>query len=518
MATVISGLNPESVRDSVTCGFALTILCFGLPEKYYEKYDEEIFMKRLIHCLAVTLVCFSLTACPPVPENNLFSQHPSTLQFQAIQFDPPEAARVVLENGMVLYLLEDHELPLIDITAAIRGGSKFEPPELAGLGSLTGTVMRTGGTLRMPPQEIDETLEFIDALVAVSIERESGSASLSVLKKDLDVGLDIFAQILREPAFDPEKLDLAKKQKIAGLQRIKDNPQSLAMRQFQQLLYRDNPRGNLATRESIKNIDREHLIKFHKTFFHPNRMFLAISGDFSRQEIITAIKQRFADWPANSDTMPEIPIPRPISKLATFYLQKEIPQSTIIFGHFGPKKSDSDYFTFKTLNFILGDGGFSSHLTSKIRSSRGLAYSVGSFFSGGEDYGVFGAYCMTKSSSTHQALSLMFDIIGDIKQGKVLQHELEWAKASILNSIIFSYSSSAQIVNQQMLLEFEHLPADFLKKIPARINAVLLDDLKRVAQQHLHPSEAILLVVGDAGKFDQSLETWGPVTEVSSDL
>ena len=475
-------------------------------------------MKRLFPCLVLILVCFALTACPQIPEDTLFSQHPSTLQFQTIQFDPSEAARVVLDNGMVLYLLEDHELPLIDITAAIRVGSKFDPPELAGLGSLTGTVMRTGGTIRMSPQEIDETLEFIDALIAVSIERESGSASLSVLKKDLEVGLDIFAQILRGPAFDPEKLDLAKKQKIEGLQRIKDNPQSLAMRQFQQLLYRDNPRGNLANRESIGNISREHLVKFHKTFFHPNRMFLAVSGDFSQQEMITAIKERFADWPANTNPMPEISIPQPISKLATFYLQKEIPQSTIIFGHFGPKKSDSYYFTFTILNFILGEGGFSSRLTSTIRSSRGLAYSVGSFFSGGVDYSVFGAYCMTKSSSTHQALSLMFDIIGDIKQGQVLQDELDWAKASILNQIIFSYSSSSQIVNQQMLLEFEYLPADFLKKIPERINAVLLDDLKRVAQQHLHPSEAILLVVGDAGKFDQSLETWGPVTEVYSDL
>ncbi len=463
-------------------------------------------------------ICFYVvhTSCSMLSPARLL-QHPSTMQVTPLRVHYPQPERMVLENGMVLYLLEDHELPLIELTAAIRVGSAYDPADRAGLAALTGSVMRTGGTAKLSPDEIDAQLEYMDAQIDISLDTEPGTASLSVLKKDVDRALDIFAQLLRYPAFNNDRLVLAQEQKIASLRRTNDNPQNLALRQFKKLLYRNNPRGNLPTVASIRRIKKDDLISFQRKFFHPNRILMAVSGDFSRPEMIEAIKKRFADWKPSYQDIPRVPLPLPVPAREVFHLQKKIPQSTIITGHLAPQKSHPDYCTFEVLNFILGGGGFTSRLTSEIRSSRGLAYSVGSFFRGDVDYGVFGAYCMTKSSTTHQALSLMLDIMNSIRDNVTAQ-ELEWAKESLLNSFIFSFSSSSQVVTQQMLLEYEQLPRNFLDTFPSRIKAITLDDVQRVAREYLHPSQSIVLTIGDAQDFDKPLSDLGPVSEVFSDI
>ena len=179
-----------------------------------------------------------------------------------------------------------------------------------------------------------------------------------------------------------------------------------------------------------------------KTYFHPGRIILGVSGDFSAPEMIARVKQQFADWKPAQNTLPPVPKPQDFTALSQFYLQKNVPQSTIILGHLAPEKSSPDYHAFEVLNYILGGGGFSSRLTSEIRSTRGLAYSVGSFYRADVDYGVFGAYCMTKSASAHKALTLMNDIIDRMKDS-LRQDELEQAKESLINSFVFSYTSSA---------------------------------------------------------------------------
>jgi zinc protease len=194
-----------------------------------------------------------------------------------------------------------------------------------------------------------------------------------------------------------------------------------------------------------------------------------------------------------------------------------VPQSTIILGNLAPKKQSPDYYAFETVNYILGGGGFSSLLTSEIRSNRGLAYSVGSFYRADVDYGVFGAYCMTKSASTAQSLELMFDIIKRMGE-TALVGQLKQAKESLINSFIFAYTSSAQMVSQTMSLEYDHLPPDFLTQYPAKIEDVTLDDVKRAASNYLHPEQSIMLVVGNGEALDKSLTRFGPVRKIYSDI
>lgn len=469
--------------------------------------------------ISAFLLLFISGACSVLPSGRKLPD-PQSLAYAPIRFSPPAPERIVLENGLVVYLLEDHELPLIEISALIRTGAVYEPAELAGLASITGSVMRTGGTLKMAPEEVDRQIERISASISVGINPEEGTASLSVLKEDSDTGLDIFSQILTQPAFNQEKLALAKSITCQGLRRLTDNPQSFAFREFKKLLYSSNPRGNLPTIASVKKITRKDLVKFHQTFFQPDRALLAVSGDFSRDEMLDKIKKRFSGWKGSSQAVPQVATPQQVSQINIHHLQKDISQSTIVMGHLAPQKSHPDYFSFQVLDFILGSGGFNSRLMSEIRSTRGLAYSVGSFYRGDVDYGVWGAYCITKAQTTHKAFSLMIDIVNEIKKGNIAREEIAWAKESLVNSFIFSYTSSAQIAAQQMALEYEKLPSDFLSATPEKLQAVTLEDVQRAAQQYLSPSNMVVLTIGDARAFDRPVEAWeaGTVYRVTSDI
>jgi zinc protease len=472
--------------------------------------------KKLFYLLSGLFVAVLTCSCALQSGKQLLRK-PETFTFKPVQYKVPSPARVVLDNGMVLYLLEDHELPLIEMSALIRTGSIYESPDYAGLAALTGDVMRTGGTETMSPEKIDEALEYIDARIAVSLETESGSASLSVMQKDFDQGFDIFTRIIRSPAFASERLAIAKEQKIAALRETNDNPQSLAFRQFKKLLYRGNPRGNLPTIDSIQRIERTDLQRFYQTFFHPNRIILGVSGDFSSADMIAKLKKSFGNWKPVDTPLPRIAPPQNSAVLSLNYLQKKMSQSTIILGNLAPEKQSPDYYAFEIVNYILGGGGFSSLLTSEIRSNRGLAYSVGSFYRADVDYGVFGAYCMTKSASTAQALELMFDIIKRMGETDLAgQHKQ--AKESLINSFIFAYTSSSQMVSQTMSLEYDHLPPDFLAQYPAKIADVTLDEVRRAAGNYLHPEQSIVLVVGKSEALDKSLTRFGPVRKIYSDI
>ena len=194
------------------------------------------------------------------------------MRFPTVDFKPSEPERVVLENGMVVYLLEDHELPLITVNAMIRTGTWLDPADKVGLAAMTGAVMRTGGSARMSADQIDEELEHLAATISISVGKESGSASLDVLKKDFKRGLQIYADLLRTPAFDQSRFELAKLQALEGIRRRQDNPGSIAAREFAKLLYGEShPSAREAKVESVTRITRDDLVAFQKQTVHPER-------------------------------------------------------------------------------------------------------------------------------------------------------------------------------------------------------------------------------------------------------
>ncbi len=468
--------------------------------------------------IPILLCLFSLLLGAPVTaaERHL-APHPDRLTYKPLRFNPPQAQRHTLNNGMIVYVLEDRELPLVNVSAVFRSGSVHDPAEKAGLAELTHRVMRTGGAGSLSGDALDDLLAFHGVSCSFSAEMDMGSAHLSVLKQDLELGLDIFSRILKQPRFAEDKLQLAKDLTIEGLRGLRDNPSGYAFREFRKLLYRDNPRGNLYTALSVKSIKRSDLVDYHQRFFHPKNVMLAITGDVTTEEALRLAGRYLGDWQTPGSPI-AIPPPADRKNGAIHYLHKEIPQSVIVSGRLAPSKRDQDLYAFTVLDFILGSGGFRSRIFQEVRSERGLAYSTGSFYKARHDYGAFGAYAMTRSSATTTVLALLRDLIKDVKEKGVTAEELSWAKKSINNSFIFSFQAADQIASQQMMLEFDSLPQDFLMKYPERVGQVTAEDLQRTAVRYLSREKAVTLVLGDEKAFDKPLSTLGEVKKIEGDL
>ncbi|OPY89615.1 MAG: Peptidase M16 inactive domain protein [Syntrophaceae bacterium PtaU1.Bin231] len=460
-------------------------------------------MKRTV---GFCLLCFVLLCLPPPGGAAQPSQSipaPDRLKYPPLTWQIAEPSRFVMDNGIVLYHLPNHELPLVYVSIVIRAGSIFDPAGKEGLAELTASVMRTGGAGSLSGDAIDDRLESFAGILHLSANRESSSASLSVLRKDLSEGMDLLSRILMRPSFEEKKLTVAKNLKLEELRRLRDDPQKLAFREFQRLFFRGDPRGSHPSSSSVQSITRNDLIQFHERYFHPANIMMAMTGDISAAEAKELAAQYFDAW-RSSVTAAEMPPPGKKIAGGLFFLPKDVPQSVIVSGRYAPSKREPRFYPFEILDFIAGSGGFRSRIFQQIRTDEGLAYSTGSFYRARPDYGLFGAYVFTKSESTVRALALLDSILGDLSTKPVRPEELSSAKKAIDNSFIFSFASPEKIVAQQVSIEYDGLPRDFLKTYRERIEAATERDLLDVAARCLgDTAPAVTLILGNASAMEQ---------------
>ena len=429
----------------------------------------------------------------------------------------PEVERVELDNGMILFLVEDHELPIVNLSARIGVGGINQPADKIGLASITGSVMRTGGSQNMSADEIDITLESIGASVETNIGTTTGTASMSALKEDVDTVLPIFADVLMHPAFPDDKIELAQVQQKSGIARRNDNAQSVAFREFNKLIYgAESPFAAQTEYATIEAITRDDVVAFHQQYYHPNNTMLAIWGDFEAEEMINKIRATFSSWPKNEGFQrPDKPnVDYNFDYSVNFVPKNDVNQSVVLLGHLGGQRDNPDYFALQVMNNILG-GGFSSRLFQNVRDEQGLAYSVFGQYGANYDYpGQFFAGVMTKSESTVQATKSVLREVEKMRESKVTEEELTQAKESFLNSFVFNFDTRSEIINRLMTYEYYGYPSDFLQKTKSGIEAVTADDVLQVSQQYLQPDQVRILVVGKAEDFDQPLSVLGDVNEI----
>lgn len=426
---------------------------------------------------------------------------PDKLSYPPLRFSPPKAERIVLHNGLIVYILEDHELPLVHLSLVVRTGSVLDPKGKEGLAEIAAKVMRTGGAGKMSGREIDDALEFMAGSIEPSASPESTQWTLNVLKKDIGKGMNIFSQILQVPRFDERKLKLAKELKLEEIRRIYDDPQKLAFREFNRLLYRDDHRGRLSSAASVKDLSLEDLRKFHDAYYFPKNMMIAISGDITVQEATRLIQENLGSW---SGQKAAVSIPKPASAPSGHmrYIVKESPQSVVVMGQFAPSKKSAAYYAFEILDFLVGSGGFSSRIFQEVRTNRGLAYSAGSFYRARADYGVFGAYAIIKTESTPEVITLIQSILKRAQTTPPTPKETAWAKKSTVNSFIFEYQSAAQIASHQMMNEYNSLPDDFLSTYCTRIDTLTGKDLLNAGKDFLRPNDMSILILGSENGYN----------------
>jgi predicted Zn-dependent peptidase len=466
------------------------------------------------------LVFATLVACLIVwGIPSTFAKPHEELTFEPIEFKPPVPEKRMLSNGMTLYLLEDHELPLFNINGLIKTGDIYDPAGKVGLSSIFATVMRTGGTVSREPDALNEELESMAASVEVGMSREYGTINLSTLAEDIEKGLEIFADVLRNPAFREDKLELRKQQSVERIRRRNDNPIQLGWRNFSALLYgTDHPFGWYTEIEGIESITADDLKAFHAKYYHPDNMMLAITGDFDTETLIAQLEKVFEGWESADIVFPDVPTVDPTPKPSVNYIFKDLPQSVMLIGHFGIKRTPDfpDYFALRVMNDILGEGGFTSRLMREVREKHGLAYMVGSMMQTTyyTNPGEWFAYSQTRTDKTAEAISLIIDVVKGLRDTPVPDAELQRTKDSLINSFVFGFESSAQIAFQQMMLAYRGYDPDFLETYTDNIAKVTAEDVQAVAQKYLHPDALTIVTVGNKANFDRSLDEFGMVNEI----
>ena len=442
------------------------------------------------------------------------------MAFAPVAFTPPAPDRVVLDNGMAVYLLEDHELPLVTITATITTGGWLDPADRIGLAGIAGATMRTGGTQRLGAAELDRELEHMAAMISTGIGTESGSAMLDVLAKDLPRGLRLFADVLMAPAFDPARVELAKLQMIEGIRRRQDQPQSIAGREFAKLLYGpEHPYARESTVESVSKITRDDLRAFHAKTVHPNGIILGVTGDFDKAAMLALLKEAFGGW-AKGDVTP-IALPPVVAdaaradKTIVRFVGKNTSQTHLRVGHLSVKEDDPDYPALTVLNDILGGSSFRSRLFNDVRTKRGLAYSVGSSFRAGvRAQGAWAMRAETKVESTQEAISRLTANMEELRAHPVTDEELAEAKEAFVNSFVFAFASPSAIVGRLIGLEYDGLPKDFIQQLRDKVVKLTKDDLLAAARKHLHPEQLRILAVGPSSALVPLLSSFGETKEI----
>lgn len=431
-------------------------------------------------------------------------------------FKPQQPKRIELSNGMVIFLQEDHELPLIDASARIRGGSVNEPADKAGLVDIYGEVWRTGGTKSQTGDQLDDFLEVRAAKVETGGGPDSTTISFSCLKGDLDDVFKAFVDVLQNPEFRADKLDIARKAMQDAISRRNDEIGEIAHREAVRLAYGpENPYARIPEYSTVAAINRQDLIDWHEKYIHPNNIILGISGDFDSAAMESRLRAAFQSWP-RGQAFPKNNIQYNPAKPGYYLIPKEdVNQSNIRMVALGTTRDNPDYYAISVFNEAFG-GGFSSRLFNDIRTKRGLAYGVGGGI--GTNFGHPGILQIsmgTKSQSTVEAVQAVDEDVTNLTKEPITEDEIQRAKDAILNAFIFRLDSPDKILVERMTYEYYGYPPDWLDKYQAEIKKVTAAQVNAAAAKYLHKDQLAVLVVGNTKEFDKPLSSLGPVKEIN---
>ncbi len=461
-------------------------------------------MKNLLLALCVTGAVFAQQAAPSYKD----LKYPPLRQVKI-----PEPATFTLSNGMRIFLLEDHELPLIHGLAMIHTGNLFDPPDKKGLSEFTAQVLRSGGTKSKTGDQIDEELENMAASVESSMDETSASMSFSALKENGDTVLGVFKDVLTAPEFREDKLELGISQTRSGIARRNDDANGIPDRELARILYGPTtPYGWQVEYEDLNHIHRDDLVRFYHRYYFPKNIMFAVYGDFKIPEMKEKLEKLFADWTVEQPAVPKFPEVTAKPAPGIYFAEKsDVTQTFFAIGELGGTLRDKDYAALQVAANILGQG-FSSRLMSQIRTKLGYAYDISAQWSPNWDHpGTFRIGGSTKSQSTTETLIAARVELDKIRSTEVTARELDEAKQGVLNSFVFFFDSPAKTLNRLMRYEYYGYPKDFLFRYQKAITAVTRADVLRVAKERFLPENLAIVAVGNPKDFGKPLSTLGKV-------
>ena len=411
--------------------------------------------------------------------------------------------RMVLDSGLVLLTSEQRALPMVSIELLIDAGSRYEPENQAGLANLTAKLL-TYGTQRRSALQISEALDFIGASLSTDSGEDVASVSLTILKKDLAMGLDLLAEILTQSTFPQGEIDRQKQAVIASIRAREEDPGAVAATKFTAALFPQSPYGRPVegTEVTVKGLQRKSLQDFFSRYYRPNRAIISVVGDIGEKEIAQALNRAFSGW-NKGEPSGKMLVPTNIGAAQQLQINKDLTQSNIILGHNGVTRGNPDYYAVQVMNYILGGGGFSSRVMDSIRNERGLAYSVYSYFAAEKSHGSFQFVMQTKNETALEAIQIARDEIRRIREAPVSEQELNDAKDYLIGSFPLRFDTNRKVAGFLAQVEYYQLGLNYPEQYAGLIRKVTREDVQRVAKEYLRPEQLITVIVGNLKKLGE---------------
>ena len=411
----------------------------------------------------------------------------------------PEIQKTGIANGIKLRLIKNDKLPLVSLQIYLKGGDVYDPPSKLDLAYITAQLIRIGGTKELSGDEVDKMLDSNGISITISSNNDYFEISLTCLKESFDKSLSILSKILREPAFDEEKLEEIKTKESTTISRRNDQPGSIARREFNKLIYgAGSPFAPVPEYEHLDNISKSDAVMTYKKFFAADNMLVGVVGPLEIAELKQLFEKHFGTWNTKSRIPPFPKVKEQTYDFKVAFVEKSnLNQSYFALGHLGIKENMTEKAKIMVFNDIFSEG-FASRLTARIRVKMGLTYGVSGsigrefLYPGKTSFSTF-----TKCPSTLEAIEAIFEEIDIIRKEKVNEEELKDAKNSLLNSYVFEFSTPDRILSNALEREFYGIDEELEKKYVEDIKKVTADDVFEVAQKYLHPDKMVVFVVGN---------------------
>ncbi len=438
------------------------------------------------------------------------------LRFAPPSFTPPTPAEHEVE-GVTVFFLEDHSLPLVNVHARFAGGfGRFDRALYAAATALP-SLLRFGGTTTLHPDSVDEQVDQHALQLAFGSSGGSTSATLNTLTANLAEGLRLWRDMLLHPRFDSTHVEVWRGQELESVLRRPDDPSRLAFSEFNRLMFGDHPIGWEMGPDDLEpeDLSREKLLAAHGRILCRDNLTLGVSGNLAWREIEPHMRDFLAGWPSCREALPEAPTPDILDEPGVYLIPRDLEQTTIVMAHRSAiRQEDSrDYFASRIANSILGSGGFSSRILNRVRTELGLSYSAGSFWTTPtENEGIVGALARTSGATTIAATRAILEVMEELRGSPPERDEVEAAVDATSNGFSFNFQGAAQVVARRVAHEAQELPEDWLERYVAGVRRVTPGDVRGVFRRHLEPERMVILILGDPSRFDLPAETLGKVT------
>jgi predicted Zn-dependent peptidase len=434
----------------------------------------------------------------------------------AQSYNLPPYQKFKLKNGLTVYLMEQHEVPIISVSVILPAGAIYDG-EKSGLASLTASALKHG-TKNFTKAKLDEELDFLGASISAGASKESANLSARMAAKDKDKVLNLLKEVLLEPTFDAAEFEKEKKRLLVSLEQQKESPRSVIGSYFDKFLYGDHVYGNIVQGKisTVTLLTADDVRKFYSENYSPDGAAIAVAGDFKTAEMKVAITTLFAGWQKAAKAQVNLaskPIGKPAKQQVLLVNKDDAKETTFYIGAPGISRNNPDFVAVDVINTLFG-GRFTSMLNDELRVNTGLTYGANSRFSALKNGGSFVISTFTAGNTTEPAVDKALEVLNKLHKDGIDEKALTSAKNYVKGQFPPRYETAGQLAGLMTTMFWYNFDETFINNFEKNVDGLTLDKAKEIIAKYFPKDKLQFVLVGKSADIRKIAEKYGPVTEV----